>query len=94
MIVLPEGIYHRFTLDEHNYIQVQNYIHLRFIPHHNAIHVSPRLMSGHGLQAMRLFVGDPVWTPLNRPQDDHASRKKYMDTFLNRQNHDGSVAVT
>ena len=33
------------------------------------------------LQAMRLFVGEPVWTPLNRPIDDHASRKKYVETF-------------
>ena len=33
------------------------------------------------LQAMRLFVGEPVWTPLNRPFDDHDSRKKYVATF-------------
>ena len=32
-------------------------------------------------QAMRLFVGEPVWTPLNRPIDDHTSRKKYVATF-------------
>lgn len=52
MIVLPEGIYHRFTLDEHDYIK-----------------------------AMRLFVGEPVWTPLNRPQEGHASRANYLRTF-------------
>ena len=34
------------------------------------------------LQAMRLFVGVPVWTPLNRPQDDHESRLKYVDNFI------------
>lgn len=52
MIVLPEGIYHRFTLDEGNYVK-----------------------------ALRLFVGVPVWTPLNRPQDEHASRAKYLESF-------------
>jgi hypothetical protein len=25
-------------------------------------------------QAMRLFVGSPIWTPYNRPQDDHPIR--------------------
>ena len=30
---------------------------------------------------MRLFVGEPVWTPVNRPADNHPIRKKYMKTF-------------
>ena len=52
MIVLPEGIYHRFTMDENNFIK-----------------------------AMRLFKGVPVWTPINRPQDEHESRIKYVEAF-------------
>ena len=52
LIVLPEGIYHRFTLDEADYIQ-----------------------------ALRLFCGVPVWTPFNRPQDEHPSRLKYVNDF-------------
>ena len=50
MIVLPEGIYHRFTCDSGNYIK-----------------------------AMRLFVGEPVWTPYNRKDIDenNPSRIKY-----------------
>uniref|UniRef100_A0A803KW86 Acireductone dioxygenase n=1 Tax=Chenopodium quinoa TaxID=63459 RepID=A0A803KW86_CHEQI len=55
MIVLPAGIYHRFTLDSDNYIK-----------------------------AMRLFVGDPVWTPHNRPNDDLAARKGYLANFVNK----------
>lgn len=52
LISLPEGIYHRFTLDASNYTK-----------------------------AMRLFVGEPIWTPLNRPQEEHPSRSKYTNKF-------------
>jgi len=52
MIVLPAGIYHRFTLDTNDYIKV-----------------------------VRLFVGEPVWTPYNRPQDDNPARKDYVTAF-------------
>ncbi|KAH8500299.1 hypothetical protein H0E87_015523 [Populus deltoides] len=55
MIVLPAGIYHRFTLDADNYIK-----------------------------AMRLFVGDPVWTPFNRPHDHLPARKEYVQAFVNK----------
>jgi len=37
------------------------------------------------LQAMRLFVGEPIWTPYNRPQDEHPVRKDYIDHFLKTQ---------
>ncbi|KAF6101894.1 acireductone dioxygenase 1 [Phyllostomus discolor] len=49
MITLPAGIYHRFTLDEQNYVK-----------------------------AMRLFVGDPVWTAYNRPADHFPAREQYV----------------
>jgi len=35
------------------------------------------------VHAMRLFQGQPVWTPFNRPScDDHPSRKKYVEQFI------------
>ncbi|XP_077912041.1 acireductone dioxygenase isoform X2 [Halichoerus grypus] len=49
LITLPAGIYHRFTLDEKNYVK-----------------------------AMRLFVGDPVWTAYNRPADHFEARGRYV----------------
>jgi len=55
MIVLPAGMYHRFTLDEGNYIK-----------------------------AMRLFVGEPVWTPYNRGEegvDEMGPRKQYVSAI-------------
>lgn len=56
MIVLPAGIYHRFTLDDKNY-----------------------------LKAMRLFVGEPVWTPYNRDDegtDTMKPRGEYLTSFV------------
>merc|ERR1711988_1797556 len=42
--------------------------------------------SANYIKAMRLFVGEPVWTPYNRTdiEDDGPSRKKYVDTFLTK----------
>jgi 1,2-dihydroxy-3-keto-5-methylthiopentene dioxygenase len=30
---------------------------------------------------MRLFVGVPVWTPHNRPQEENPSRLNYLKAF-------------
>ncbi|KAL6192228.1 hypothetical protein ACLB2K_038613 [Fragaria x ananassa] len=55
LIILPAGIYHRFTLDTSNYIKL-----------------------------MRLFVGEPVWTAYNRPQEEHPARKEYIESFTKK----------
>ena len=40
------------------------------------------------IHAMRLFKGQPIWTPFNRPQEDHPSRKVYVQTFLEEKKED------
>eukprot|EP00522_Entomoneis_paludosa_P010396 CAMPEP_0172445908 /NCGR_PEP_ID=MMETSP1065-20121228/5668_1 /TAXON_ID=265537 /ORGANISM="Amphiprora paludosa, Strain CCMP125" /LENGTH=234 /DNA_ID=CAMNT_0013196921 /DNA_START=68 /DNA_END=772 /DNA_ORIENTATION=+ len=36
------------------------------------------------IHAMRLFIGQPVWTPFNRPQEEHESRVKYVQEFVEK----------
>jgi len=36
------------------------------------------------IKAMRLFVGEPVWTPYNRPHDHLPARKEYVERIINR----------
>lgn len=43
------------------------------------LHYSPLLVLWQNyIKAMRLFVGEPVWTAYNRPADDFPARKQYM----------------
>lgn len=72
LIILPAGIYHRFTTDESN---------VRFFVTCITAHLANREQYVH---AMRLFKDEPKWTPLNRcPElDDNKFRKEYVDEFL------------
>uniref|UniRef100_A0A2C9UDG1 acireductone dioxygenase (Fe(2+)-requiring) n=1 Tax=Manihot esculenta TaxID=3983 RepID=A0A2C9UDG1_MANES len=35
--------------------------------------------------AMRLFVGDPIWTPFNCPLDHLHARKEYLKAFVHKE---------
>lgn len=100
LIILPAGIYHRFTLDTNNYIKV-NPAGLELcvlVGQHDylvwAFRVSEVVAFGprrntdqtmyESLQLMRLFIGEPVWTPYNRPQEEHPARKTYIKNLTEK----------
>lgn len=82
LITLPEGIYHRklplvlsgircvcaFSPTSH------------FLYHYFSTGFT--CDEGRLCKAMRLFIGQPVWTPFNRPADEHPSRQKYVKDFV------------
>lgn len=77
LIILPPGIYHRFTTDETN---VSGLLlgDTRFL--------SPTWLMGQMqfVHAMRLFKEEPKWTPLNRSGDldENPHRKGYVSQYL------------
>lgn len=80
LIILPAGIYHRFTLDTNNYTKV-GLNTINFKDSHFKILI---INSLDYLQLMRLFKGEPVWTPFNRPQEQHPARKEYLMSFTEK----------
>lgn len=40
---------------------------------------------------MRLFIGDPIWTPFNRPHDHLPARKEYLKAFVDKEAGDHAV---
>ena len=70
LLVLPAGIYHRFTTDEKN-------VRFSVLPTAGA-----RLTLIQYIKAMRLFKDEPKWTPLNRGQDTDLNqhRKRYLQS--------------
>ncbi|KAG6432135.1 hypothetical protein SASPL_103709 [Salvia splendens] len=82
MIVLPAGIYHRFLL-------------IQTITSSTDWHPSLNVKSAYA--GNEAIVGDPVWTPFNRPHDHlpasvrlfpitahHKGLKEYVDNFVNK----------
>ena len=69
LIVLPAGIYHRFTVDEGN-------VSRRFLVGRRTLLTA----CSQFIKAMRLFKDEPKWTPLNRgPEvDENPIRKEYV----------------
>lgn len=76
LLILPAGIYHRFTTDDAN-------VSLAMIPPPRFLetcHVNMQLQFVH---AMRLFKDEPKWTPLNRDPvlDNNHHRQAYVKGF-------------
>jgi 1,2-dihydroxy-3-keto-5-methylthiopentene dioxygenase len=69
LIILPAGIYHRFTTDAKN---------VSLAP--PGMNLTADVVQY--IKAMRLFKEDPKWTPLNRGRevDENVQRQKYLST--------------
>ncbi|MED6148388.1 hypothetical protein PIB30_052782 [Stylosanthes scabra] len=44
----------------------------------------PHLFLVMHMQALRFFVGEPVWTPYNRPHDHLPAREEYIKAFVEK----------
>lgn len=73
LIILPPGIYHRFTTDDTNVSAPRVSCAPPAIAH------PPQFT-----HAMRLFKDEPKWTPLNRSSevDENEQRKTYVSEYL------------
>lgn len=71
LLIVPAGIYHRFTLDTNVSIMKFIFIMMKSI----------WMGFQNYIVARRFFVGEPVWTPHNRPADDMEARKEYIKNF-------------
>lgn len=72
LIILPAGIYHRFTTDESN------------VSYSLIVDGRQSTDMNQYIKAMRLFKDEPKWTPLNRSTDldTNPHRQYYSRQFL------------
>ena len=84
-MTLPEGIYHRkFSFELCRTLEgslaTNSYSSFVFL------HLGFTCDEDRLIHAMRLFIGQPVWTPFprksNTGEEEHPSRKKYVKDFL------------
>lgn len=86
LIILPPGIYHRFTTDETNVsvIRLRNLLYLQGDFAGGTL-LTGRCVRLQYVHAMRLFKEEPKWTPLNRSDElnENPHRKGYVSQYLN-----------
>lgn len=91
LVILPPGIYHRFTTDDTN-VSLSVWFSTCWsfgrprADVKNACAVVTDLMKPQYVHAMRLFKDEPKWTPLNRSGDLDANplRKEYVTQYLHQ----------
>lgn len=87
LIVLPAGIYHRFTTDDKN-VSLSFFLFFLFVlffpfSGFGCLILDWLLIFVQYVKAMRLFQEEPKWTPLNRSGavDVNPHRKTYVDSL-------------